>query len=140
MDLFGKGWKEAARRRHYAAVLEAARLYDARDTLLHRGPIEHQASRKPEFFHFGSGREREGQPSFAGSTMFIGVDDRVYRHLAKGQLPPRRNSVGEEPDRGRPGELPRQRAGILPPDRDDGRGDGVFSQFADGSFVAITAP
>lgn len=161
MDLFGKGWKDEARRRHYAAVLEAARLYDARDRLLHRWQPESHAARKPVFFHFDSGREREDQPTFAGSTidvlemaraighpspgsfegvkLFIGVDERIYRHLAKGELPPRPKVVGEESDGGRPGGMPRQRAGLLPPDRDDGRGGGVFSQFADGSFVAITA-
>jgi hypothetical protein len=142
--LFHEGWESRARQQHYAAVAEAAGLFDLADRLLHRSR-ERENAREVDTFTLDW---RGGEAQFRGTRVdmaemaqrlrhprpdvfervrvFTGVEAGVYAALQRGDT----RGLAEAKATG--GLLPG--AGALPA---ASGARGVYSLLSDGAFVAI---
>lgn len=154
-DLFGEGWDREARRRHYAAVAEAAGLFDLADFILRRGRLPEER-REPETFLLGAGevegtqftgtytwlrdqarRLRHPRPEvFDRIRMFTGLSSNLFRQLTKGQIPGS-FLLEESFSRNEPEQPFHPRSGALPDPEKPGIARGVFSVLSNGSCLAF---
>lgn len=157
-ELFEDGWKEIARRRHYAAVAQAAGLWGLAERIARPGAD----TRRPEMegrerevqFALGAGEaapqfqgtavslfdqaQRLGHPqphSFAGVRMFVGMSYSLYRELSEGKLPAPSQLLpgGQDAPTVPPG------VGLVPGDGPNDEPRGIYSLLADGSLLAFYA-
>jgi hypothetical protein len=151
--LFHEGWETAARRRHYAAVLEACDQFDAADRLLGRRPLS-GTEREQRSSAFALGDEDDSGLRFRGvwdrvddTGRRLGYDDferftgiRVFRGISEGRYQALMSgdygSDQMEEERQPAGRLPR--VGTLPPRK--GGHQGVYSLLSDGAFLALVLP
>jgi hypothetical protein len=151
--LFHEGWEDAARRRHYAAVLEAAGLYsDAAGLLglphpdIAHGSEIYRLSLSEEvgeeftgaYFQPADAARILGHPepgAFRDVRVFAGIESGVLSQLRDGRLPAGR-PFGLRHE-GRPEKSPIPPFGILPGEEPGGPARGLYSRMSDGSFLAV---
>ena len=160
--LFDQSWEDRSRRLHFAAVLEAAQLFDVAEALTHREPIQSDNMGRTEQTRFrldDTNTNEDGQ-QFVGSylpiedwarrirhpdrdalkklSVFVGVEGQRFENLASGRLPARCRSVEHTSDSKleRTQSLP-SRTGLLPSREYPGQSRGVFSLLSNGSILAI---
>lgn len=147
--LFGEGGEFRCRREHAVAVLQAARFYEAAESF---GRSREFNSEQVELSTFQLRTEensnQEGQDTFVGHylptldwahqlghpdikqcsriRMFVGLEQGLFRRLARGQVIDRESLKSETQF-----EFRISKVGVLPGSR------GIYSHLADGAFMAV---
>jgi hypothetical protein len=159
-NFFLKGWQEEARINHYAAVLEAAQLFEVADNLRHRLITKERPEESHIFTIEGEKQKRKESSRFVGNYLnvqdvarrfrhpelraidklriFVGVDEWFFKELSRNRLPGgirSKDAQEEEPERELPPRIPGW--GLLSGYDPDGPPRGVYSSLADGAFLAF---
>ncbi len=155
--LFHQGWDDWARRNHFAAVLQSFGEHELAESIIGRGGLSEEKRRRPrerrksdlQTFRVKAEADSDSGDRFVGRyisisevgrrigllnarkydniKMFTGMNARFYETLSRMQIP------YKEPENER--EAVQRKFGALP--SKNGNYRGVFSQMADGAFLAI---
>ncbi len=147
-DLFGEANDDSARRHHYAAVLQAARMFDVADAVLAPRTEAAEVKEDASVFTIRTPGTQEAGVSFRGNYLpllevarqlghpdhnsvrnvglFVGIRDAEYRSLMRGNIPESTETTDELSP-----------TGLLPGADSQAAPCGVYSLLSDGAFLAV---